>query len=75
MDFTRHVNEDNGVNGSSDHEIAAVTPGRRPCEQQAGSNRHQATVCKPNQKQKIATWNVRTLYWTGKLANLWQEMK
>ena len=74
MDRTIQENEDNGVNGSSDHQIAAVAPGRRSREQQASSDRHQATAYKQNEEQRIATWNVRTLYQTGKLANLYQEM-
>ena len=74
MDLTIQENEDNGVNGSSDHQIAAVAPGQRSREQQANSDRHQATAYRQNVKQRIATWNVRTLYQTGKLANLYQEM-
>ena len=76
MDFSqRQENIDNGVNGSSDNQIAAVAPGRGFREQQANSDRYHATVCRQNRKQKIATWNVRTLSQAGKLANLRQEME
>ena len=40
--------------------------------QQVAPGRHPVTVCKST--TRIGTWNVRTLYQTGKLENVKQEM-
>ena len=41
------------------------------------SDRHQDTDCKVNTRKpvRLATWNVRTLYQSGKLDNVKQEME
>ena len=62
------VNSVNGVHDTTlntslgrDHHVQQVVPGRHP-----------VTACKSN--IRIGTWNVRTMYQSGKLANIIQEM-
>jgi len=75
MDMSRILSNNNGVNGSSDHQTAAVAPGQEVRVRQANPVRHRATVAKQRKRWKIATWNVRTMYQAGKLANVHHEMK
>lgn len=75
MDTSIIENNNNGVNGSSGHQIAAVASGQEDRVRQANPVRHQVTVGKQRKRWKIATWNVQTMYQVGKLANVYQEME
>ena len=62
---------DNSVKGV--HDSTLNTSLGRDCHaHQVAPGRHPVTVCKSN--TRIGTWNVRTLYQTGKLDNVKQEM-
>ena len=67
------------VNGSRASSLPAASLGRTRHEQQVASDRHQATVCKPKPlacgQVRIGTWNVNTLYQSGKLINVEREMR
>jgi len=69
----------NGVNGTVTYRDG-VSPGRKAYEHQVTSDRHQATAAKTTQKPsidlnlQIGTWNVRTLFTSGQLANIKLEM-
>ena len=77
----------NGVNRNHIRKDVVVSPGQTSHEAQVAFDRYQATVPKRKKwkvrrnrrKQKskirIATWNVRTLYQTGKKANVEREME
>ena len=47
--------------------------GRDPHAQQVSPDRHPITATKNRETMKIATWNVRTLYQSGKLENVERE--
>ncbi len=53
-----------------------ASPGRNSHAVQATVDRHQATVPKKpkRSKMRIATWNIRTMYKTGKKENMENEM-
>ncbi len=53
-----------------------ASPGRNSHAVQATVDRHQATVPKKSKRSKmrIATWNIRTMYKTGKKENVENEM-
>ena len=74
---------DNSVNGS--RKSGAVSSlGRGSYEQQVALDRHPATASQNKyqrqqksklNKMKVATWNIRTGYQSGKLANIEKEME
>ena len=64
--------QDNGVKGMLLNRSCS-SPGRVFHAQQVDPDRQPATVSNKDML-KIATWNVRTLYQKGKLANVQQEM-
>lgn len=76
MEESQRNTSRNSVNGSrlTPEEGETATLGQALSEQQAGPDRHHATVCNKNQI-RIATWNVRTLQQAGKIAGVWREMK
>ena len=68
----------NSVNGSEITNDATASLGSACYAQQVALGRHQATASKSKDKRniyKISTWNVRTLYQGGKLANVENEME
>ena len=71
-------NKMNSVNGSEITNDATASLGSACYAHQVAFGRHQATASKPKDKRniyKISTWNVRTLYQGGKLANMENEME
>ena len=72
---------DNSVKGSYSLSVVAASLGRDDYVSQVVPARQQVTVNKKigmkiqQKKLKIATWNVRTMYQAGKLANVEQEME
>lgn len=65
--------EANGVKGAHPFPEGGSSPGRVSHVQQVDPNHHQATVCNRS-TIRIATWNVRTLYQSGKVENVRLEM-
>ena len=68
--------EVNNINGGSNREPSS---GRGAHDQQVNLNLYQATAGKHKSRSKtksvkIATWNIRTLYQSGKLENIKKEM-
>jgi len=71
-------NNVNSVNGSEITDDATASLGSACYVQQVALGHHQATTSKSKDKRnmyKISTWNVRTLYQGGKLANVENEME
>ena len=66
-------NHDTGNKGVHDLPLDPW-PGRDRHVQQVAPGRHPATVTKTNKHTKLGTWNVRTLFQSGKLENVEQEM-
>ena len=66
----------NGVKGSTAVTYArGSSPGRRQVTTRATSDRHSATALSLKRMSiRLATWNVRTLYQSGKVQNVIQEM-
>ena len=68
--------EVNNANGGSNRELSS---GRGAHDQQLNLDLYQATAGKHKSRSrvksiKIATWNVRTLYQSGKLENIKKEI-
>ena len=59
----------NGVNGNAKLN-SRTSPSGRLLAQQGTFDRHPVTGCNTRENMKIATWNVRTMYKTGKLENI-----
>ena len=64
---------DNGVKGTHPSR-GGSSPGKVYHVLQVDPDRHPATVCNRS-TIRVATWNVRTLYQSGKLENVKQEMR
>ena len=62
----------NGVNGIT-QTLGNVSPGRDTHAQQVGPDRYPVTALKNKTELKVGTWNVRTLFQSGKLENLKKE--
>ena len=62
----------NGVNGTTQN-LSNASSGRETHAQQVGPDRYPMTALKTRNEIKVATWNVRTLYQSGKLENLKRE--
>jgi len=73
MESQKLMSEDNGVKGTFLLNEDASSPGRVSHEEQVGLHRQQATVCNKN-TIRVGTWNVWTLYHSGKLENVKQDM-
>ena len=65
--------ETNGVKGACPNSEESTSPGRVLNVRQVGPDRNLATVRNRN-TIRVGTWNVRTLYQSGKLENVKQEM-
>ena len=74
---------DNSVNGNR-KSVVVSSLGRGSYVQQVALNRHPATASQKKyqrqqksklNKMKVATWNIRTGYQSGKLANIEKEME
>lgn len=79
MESQINIEKVNGVNGDHDS-IVVPSLGKVPWpngHMQVEPDRHPVTARNRNQNNvfKVATWNVRTLFQTGKLENVRQEMK
>ena len=62
----------NGVNEITQN-LGNVSPGRDTHSQQVGPDRYPVTALKNKTEIKVATWNVCTLFRSGKLGNLKKE--
>ena len=60
------------MNGTSQN-LGNVSPGRDTHAHQMGPDRYPVTALKNENEMKVATWNVRTLFQSGKLENLRKE--
>ena len=61
----KNVKDPKGISFGRDHHVLHVIPDRYP-----------ATVSRTNNlNKKIATWNVRTMYQSGKMDNIMKEVK
>lgn len=58
-----------------DHRASQVVIKRNPCEQRSEAMEHKTTLRMSKTTIRLATWNVRSLYQPGKLANVTAEMK
>ena len=74
MNMHRSTSPNNSVNRVDDSAVINTSLGQDTHVRQVRPDRHPDTV-RNQTTMRIATWNVRTLYQAGKLANVMMEMK